>query len=224
MFPYANQQKSLFFETIYDPMVIYCIFDKKKNYSKIAMHLIFTRPKPSLLTLLVLSIGILFTSCSDLKEIDNQYLTIQVPKDYMDMTDFDNEDVLFLDRLGEDGLESILSIDNEVDFITQPNSQTIQEDTPVEVLVRRLRSIEDAAENDPNFRWTRFRLVEEAKATTFKGLPAAEGVFEVQEYMKRTDQVVKKSQAHRYFYGRRFVEYCISAFSSTAVYHRNGSI
>lgn len=148
--------------------------------------------KPLCWALFTLTIGILFSSCSDLKEIDNKYLTIQVPKDYMDMTDFDNEDVLFLDRLGEDGLESILSIDNEVDLTIQPNSQTIQEDTPVEVLARRLRSIEDAAENDPNFRWTRFRLVEEAKATTFKGLPASEGVFEVQEYMKRTDQVVTR--------------------------------
>ncbi|MGS4346264.1 hypothetical protein ACKUSY_11855 [Myroides odoratus] len=156
------------------------------------MHPIPIPPKPLCWALFTLSVGFLFTSCSDFKEIDNQYLTIQVPKDYMDMTDFDNEDVLFLDRLGEDGLESILSIDNEVDLTIQPNSQTIQEDTPVEVLARRLRSIEDAAENDPNFRWKRYRLVEEASATTFKGLPAAEGVFEVQEYMKRTDQVVTR--------------------------------
>ncbi|MGG5577140.1 hypothetical protein ACPDHL_07350 [Myroides sp. C15-4] len=156
------------------------------------MHLISIPSKPLCWALFTLTLGILFSSCSDLKEIDNKYLTIQVPKDYMDMTDFDNEDVLFLDRLGEDGLESILSIDNEVDFLTQPNSQTIQEDTPVEVLARRLRSIEDSAENDSDFPWTRFRLVEEAKAITFKGLPAAEGVFEVQEYMKRTDQVVTR--------------------------------
>lgn len=122
-------------------------------------------------------------NCSKSFEVDNQFVTVTVPNEYSDITNFVQGDVLFLDYLKTSGLESILSIDKEQDFTTQPNSQTILEDTPLEVLSRRLRSIEESCK-DPEFPWKNFKVVEVPKIIKFKGYPAAEAIFEVDEYVK----------------------------------------
>jgi len=124
-------------------------------------------------------------------KVDNQFVTATVPYEYQDLTNFAQDDVLYLDSFKLNGLVSIFSIDNIQDLTIQPNSQTILEDTPVEVLARRLRSIERES-HDPDFPWKNFKILEEPKATTFKGYPAAEAVFDVQEYVERQDKTFLK--------------------------------
>lgn len=133
----------------------------------------------------------LLTSCSKSYEIENQYVTATVPYAYQDLTDFVQNDVLYLDSYKLNGLESIFAIDNIQDLLIQPNSQTILEDTPVEVLARRLRSIERES-HEPDFPWKNFKILEEPKAITFKGRPAAEATFDVVEYVNRLDDTISK--------------------------------
>ena len=144
------------------------------------------------ITFVIFPLLFLFLGCANKVQIDNKYLTATMPWEYRNLTDFNNMDVLYLDCIKKDGLQSIFSIDHEVDLTIQPNSQTILEDTPVEVLSRRFRSIKGSIDNDPAFSWKNFRITEEPKTLTFKGLPAAEGVFEVEEYIKSTDQIIQK--------------------------------
>lgn len=134
---------------------------------------------------------LVLTSCSKSYEVDNQFVTATVPYEYQDLTDFVQNDVLYLDSFKLNGLESILSIDNTQDLTIQPNSQTILEDTPVEVLARRLRGIERES-HEPDFPWKNFKLVEAPKSITFKGRPAAEATFDVVEYVKRLDKTISK--------------------------------
>ncbi|WP_353161374.1 hypothetical protein [Myroides odoratus] len=134
----------------------------------------------------------LFLGCANEVQINNKYLTATMPWEYRNLTDFNNMDVLYLDCIKKDGLQSIFSIDHEVDLTIQPNSQTILEDTPVAVLSRRFRSIKHSVDNDPAFGWKNFTITQAPKAITFKGLPAAEGIFEVEEYIKSTDQIIQK--------------------------------
>ncbi|MGG5507844.1 MULTISPECIES: hypothetical protein [unclassified Myroides] len=142
-------------------------------------------------TCVLLLSATLLTSCSESYEIDNQFVTATAPYVYQDLTNRVQDDILYLDYLKYDGLESIFSIDNIQDLLTQPNSQTILEDTPVEVLARRLRGIERETK-DPDFPWKTFKIIEEPKATTFKGYAAAEAVFEAHEYVKRMDATILK--------------------------------
>lgn len=140
----------------------------------------------------ILPLLFLFLGCTHKVTIDNKYLTVTIPMEYRNLTDYNEMDVLYLDCNKKDGLQSIVSIDNIVDLTIQPNSQTILEDTPVEVLSRRFHSIKDSVDNDSSFSWKKFSVTEEPKAITFKGLPAAEGVFEVEEYIKSTDRMIQK--------------------------------
>ncbi|MDM1043386.1 hypothetical protein HX004_02010 [Myroides sp. 1354] len=139
----------------------------------------------------LLFFSMFLVSCSKSYEIENQYVTATVPYAYQDLTDFVQNDVLYLDSYKLNGLESIFAIDNIQDLLIQPNSQTILEDTPVEVLARRLRSIERES-HEPDFPWKNFKILEEPKATTFKGRPAAEATFDVVEYVNRIDDTISK--------------------------------
>ncbi|WP_158961727.1 hypothetical protein [Myroides fluvii] len=147
----------------------------------------FLSPPVAILFLCLL----LLTSCSKSYVVDNQFVTATVPYDYQDLTNFAQDDVLYLDSFKLNGLERILSIDNIQDLLIQPNSQTILEDTPVEVLARRLRGIERES-HDPDFPWKNFKLVEAPKSITFKGRPAAEATFDVVEYVNRIDDTISK--------------------------------
>ena len=147
--------------------------------------------KAKVLWIFVLLFSILSSSCSNTYVVDNPYVTATVPNLYQDLSDFTEDDVLYLDYLQFKGLESILSIDNTQDLLIQPNSQTILEDTPLEVLARRLRSIERESQ-EPDFPWKNFSLVEAPKAITFKGYRAAEATFEVSEYVERLDDTIEK--------------------------------
>lgn len=139
----------------------------------------------------LLFFSMFLVSCSKSYEIENQYVTATVPYAYQDLTDFVQNDVLYLDSYKLNGLESIFAIDNIQDLLIQPNSQTILEDTPVEVLARRLRSIERES-HEPDFPWKNFKILEEPKAITFKGRPAAEATFDVHEYVNRLDDTISK--------------------------------
>lgn len=139
----------------------------------------------------ILPLLFLFLGCTHKVTIDNKYLTVTIPMEYRNLTDYNEMDVLYLDCNKKDGLQSIVSIDNIQDLLIQPNSQTITEDTPVEVLARRLRSIEGESHN-PDFPWKNFKILEEPKVTTFKGFPAAEAIFEAQEYIKHQDKTILK--------------------------------
>lgn len=139
----------------------------------------------------LLFFSMFLVSCSKSYKIENQYVTATVPYAYQDLTDFVQNDVLYLDSYKLNGLESIFAIDNIQDLLIQPNSQTILEDTPVEVLARRLRSIERES-HEPNFPWKNFKILEKPKATTFKGHPAAEATFDVVEYVNRIDDTISK--------------------------------
>lgn len=133
----------------------------------------------------------LFSSCNRQIKIDNIYLKATAPKSYDDITDFKNNDVLFLDNRMKNGLESIFSIDNIQDLTIQPNSQTIKEFTPIERLTSRLKSIEEDTQN-PNFGWKNFTITEEPRLFNFKGYKAAEATFVVDENINNAGQVIKK--------------------------------
>lgn len=139
----------------------------------------------------ILCFSIFLVSCSKSYKIDNPFVTATAPYAYQDLTDRVQNDILYLDYLKFDGLESIFAIDNIQDLLIQPNSQTILEDTPVEVLARRLRSIERES-HEPDFPWKNFKIVEAPKAITFKGRPAAEATFDVHEYVNRIDDTISK--------------------------------
>lgn len=133
----------------------------------------------------------IFNSCNRPIIIDNRYLKATAPKSYDDITDFKNNDVLFLDNRMKNGLESIFSIDNTQDLTIQPNSQTIKEFTPTERLTSRLKSIEEDTQ-DPNFGWKHFTITEPPRDFRFKGYKAAEATFTVDENVNNTGKVIKK--------------------------------
>lgn len=133
----------------------------------------------------------IFSSCHKPLKIDNRYLKATAPKSYNDITDFENDDVLFLVNRMKDGLESIFSIDNIQDLTIQPNSQTIKEFTPIERLTSRLKSIEEDTQ-DPNFGWKNFTITEPPKDFKFKGYRSAEATFTVDENLNNTGKLIKR--------------------------------
>ncbi len=133
----------------------------------------------------------LFSSCNQPKKIDNKYLTASIPKNYTDMTDFRNNDILFLDHVMKNDLESIFSIDNIQDLTIQANAQTIKDFTPVEILTTRLKLIEEDTQ-DPNFGWHHFQLIKQPKAMMFKGYKAAEATFTVKENIGKAGRIIEK--------------------------------
>lgn len=132
----------------------------------------------------------IFTSCNKQVKIDNKYLTATAPNDYVNVTDFKQNDVLYL-NLSKDGLESIFSIDNTQDLIIQPNAQTIKEFTPIQRLTNRLRSIEEETKL-PNFNWKNFTITEQPKELKFKGYNGAEATFSVDEKIEKLGKTVKR--------------------------------
>ena len=142
-----------------------------------------------ILAVMIASLSI-FTSCDKQVKIDNKYLTATAPKDYVNVTDFKQNDVLYL-NLSKDGLESIFSIDNTQDLIIQPNAQTIKEFTPIQRLTSRLRSIEEETKL-PNFNWKNFTITEQPKELKFKGYNGAESTFTVDEKIEKLGKTVKR--------------------------------
>jgi len=133
----------------------------------------------------------LFSSCNNSKNIDNKYLTAVAPKNYANITQFENDDILFLDNPMKNGLESIFSIDNTQDLIIQPNIQTIKEFTPKERLISRLKSIEEETKA-PDCNWKNFRIVDQPKEFIFKNYKSAEATFIVDENVNKTGEIIKK--------------------------------
>ncbi|UIR56796.1 hypothetical protein LZQ00_03020 [Sphingobacterium sp. SRCM116780] len=140
--------------------------------------------------ILMVSIFSIFSSCNKPRKVENRYLTAIAPKSYVDITDFGNNDVLLLDNL-KNGLESIFSIDNIQDITIQPNSQTIQDFTPVESLENRLRVIKEDTQ-EPDCNWKNFRITESPKAIKFKSYRGAEAVFSVVENVNNTGRIVTR--------------------------------
>lgn len=133
----------------------------------------------------------IFTSCNKPIKIDNKFLTAVVPSEYVNATDFKQNDVLYLHYLSKDGLESIFSVDNTQDLIIQPNAQTIKEFTPIQRLTSRLRSIEEGTKL-PNFNWKNFTITKQPKELKFKGYNGAEATFTVDEKIEKLGKTVKR--------------------------------
>lgn len=143
-------------------------------------------------TLAIIAVFIsIFTSCNKSVKIDNQYLTATAPSNYVNVTDFKQNDVLYLNDLSKDGLASIFSVDHTPDLIIQPNAQTIKEFTPVQRLTSRLRSIEEETKS-PDFNWKNFTITEKPKEIKFKGYNGAEANFTVEEKVDKLGKTVKR--------------------------------
>lgn len=119
--------------------------------------------------------------------IDNKYLTATAPEDYVELEN-EEDDVLFLDKF-QNELESIFSIDKIQDSLVEPNSETIKQSTPQEILMNRLQSIEEET-REPDCNWKNFRLIEAPKEITFKDYKGAEAVFMVEENVLDTGRIV----------------------------------
>lgn len=133
----------------------------------------------------------IFSGCNSENKINNKYLTVTVPKDYVEITQGEDNDILFLDRVTENDLESIFSVDNTQDITIQPNSQTIKEFTPKERLASRLESIE-ADTKMTDFNWKNFKITNPPKEITFKKYKAAEAIFTVDENVNNTGKIIQK--------------------------------
>jgi len=131
----------------------------------------------------------IFSACDKKGAIDNKYLTATAPEDYVELKN-EADDILFLDKV-HNGLESIFSIDNTQDIIVQPNSETITQFTPKEILITRLQSIEEDTKQ-PGFNWKKFTLIDPPKEITFKNYKGAEATFTVEENVNDTGKVVHR--------------------------------
>jgi hypothetical protein len=132
-----------------------------------------------------------FSSCKKTYKINNKYLTALAPKDYVDITHFERNEVLFLDQVLKNGLESIFAIDNITDLTIQTNAESIKTFTPSEILLNRLKSIEEETQ-EPNCGWSHFVMTNAPKAILFKGYKAAEATFSVEENVNQTGKIIKK--------------------------------
>ncbi len=140
------------------------------------------------------------SSCDKNHKIENDYVITSIPEDYHDVTDKSKNDILYVvkfqnfnDKANNGGLQSILSIDNIQDLTILPNSQTVKEFTPIEILTSRLKIIEEETRN-PDFGWKNFQIMEQPKEINFKGYKAAESTFTVTEkYQGQTiDRKIKR--------------------------------
>lgn len=146
----------------------------------------------------------IFCSCDKYQRIENEYLSINVPKDYINLTDSGN-DVLYVvkfedinNKQRQGGLQSILSIDNIQDNLIIPNSKYITLETPLNVLTRRLKTIKDDVENfklrdeKAGTYWKNYLLVKVPQSIRFKEFDAAVAEYVVDEYISHLDLTVKK--------------------------------
>jgi len=58
-------------------------------------------------------------------KVDNQFVTATVPYEYQDLTNFAQDDVLYLDSFKLNGLVSIFSIDNIPQIVFCENNQAL---------------------------------------------------------------------------------------------------
>lgn len=146
-----------------------------------------------------------FFSCKkNENNIENKYVKIVKLSEYHNITDPKNDDILYLVKFTDfgnektkGGLQCILSIDNIQDNFLQKNSELIKDNTPEEILLGRLQSIEDDCK-DPNFNWKDFQIVSEVKPTVFKGYKAAVAEFEVKENIEYLNNKVIQKRIKRY--------------------------
>ena len=131
----------------------------------------------------------IFGACDKKGAIDNKYLTATAPEDYLVLKN-EKDDILFLDKI-ENGLESVFAIDNIQDSLVQPNSVTIKQFTPKEILTARLESIEEDTKQ-ADFNWKNFTLIDPPKEITFKNYTGAEAVFAVEENVNDTGRSVHR--------------------------------
>lgn len=139
------------------------------------------------LILFFVGFAFLFSCRNEFYGVDNSNLKTKVPIDYHDITDKSQNDILYLvkfenfeNQKDAGGNQTIFSIDNIQDNLTQSNALTIKESTPLKILTNRLEIIREECENE-NFGWTNFKLIEPPKSFNWKGYEAAEAVFQVEE-------------------------------------------
>ncbi len=140
----------------------------------------------------------LFSCNKNENVIENKYIKIEKLSEYHNITNPKNNDILFLVKFTDfgnektkGGLQSIFSIDNIQHNILQKNSELIEDSKPEEILLERLKSIENECK-DSNFNWKDFKIVNDVKATTFKGYKSAVAEFEVKENVKNLNTTIQK--------------------------------
>lgn len=141
---------------------------------------------------------ILFSCNNADNKIENKYVKIEKLDDYHDITDFKNDDVLYLVKFSDfgnkktkGGLQSILSIDNIQQNYLESNADFVESSTPEQALQSRLKSIEEECA-DPSFGWKSFKIVSDIKPTVFKTYKAAVVEFEVDEHVDYLNTTIKK--------------------------------
>jgi len=125
---------------------------------------------------------------------ENQHISATIPEGWNAYpTDPKDSTIIYLEK--DNGMANI-SIDNYQDFNRIPNSQTIKQFTPEEILKTRFESIEEMILENPDINWSNFRVNESVTTTDFKGLPAAEGSFIVDENIlgerKETERIIER--------------------------------
>jgi len=140
----------------------------------------------------------LFSCKKGSNRIENKKFKIEKESEYHDITDTNNNDILYLVKFdeppetdGKGGLQSILAIDNIQHNLLQSNAEYIQTSLPEEALNERLKSIEEECE-DPEIAWKNFKVVDAVKPITFKGHRGAVAEFEVDEHVDFLNKTIKK--------------------------------
>jgi hypothetical protein len=130
--------------------------------------------------------------------IENKKVKIEKESEYHDITDTNNDDILYLVKFDEPhqadakgGLQSILAIDNIQHNLLQSNAEYIQTSLPEDALSERLKSIEQECE-ESEVAWKNFKVVAPVKPVTFKGRRGAVAEFEVDEQVDFLNKTIKK--------------------------------